>query len=37
MKKCALIGEIDEFLLKNNFKRMITNMTIHGWGDAIYI
>ena len=36
-KNCGLIGEIDEFLLKYNFKRMLTNMTRHGWGDALYI
>jgi FkbM family methyltransferase len=36
-KGCALIDEIDAFLLKNNFKRVLTNMTIHGWGDALYI
>jgi len=36
-KNCALVGEIDEFLLKHNFKRVFTKMTTHGWGDAIYI
>ena len=36
-KKCGLIHEIDEFLLEYNFKRVITNMTIHGWGDALYV
>jgi hypothetical protein len=36
-KKCGLIHEIDEFLLKYNFKRVVTNMTIHGWGDALYV
>tara|TARA_Y100000992_G_scaffold289837_1_gene244777 strand:+ start:2240 stop:3001 length:762 start_codon:yes stop_codon:yes gene_type:complete len=35
--KCALINELDSFLLENNFQRMITQMTKHGWGDAIYI
>jgi len=34
---CGLIGDIDEFLYKYNFKRVLTNMTIHGWGDALYI
>jgi FkbM family methyltransferase len=34
---CGLIQDIDEFLAKHNFKRVITNMTRHGWGDAIYI
>lgn len=36
-KKCGLIGDIDEFLLKYNFKRVLTNITKHGWGDALYI
>lgn len=36
-KNCALINDIDIFLQKHNFKRVHTNMTQHGWGDAIYI
>ena len=36
-KNGALINEIDEFLAQYNFKRVLTNMTIHKWGDAIYI
>lgn len=36
-KNCALIHEIDLFLSQYNFKRVITNMTHHGWGDALYI
>lgn len=36
-KKCALISDIDEFLLTYNFKRVLTHMTSHGWGDALYI
>ena len=36
-KKCALITDIDTFLLQYNFKRVSTNMTTHGWGDALYI
>jgi hypothetical protein len=36
-KGCALIDEIDTFLSKYNFKRVLTNITIHGWGDALYI
>ena len=35
--KCGLINEIDEFLNKYNFKRVLTNITQHGWGDALYI
>lgn len=36
-KNCGLITEIDTFLLQYNFKRVLTNMTQHGWGDALYI
>lgn len=36
-KNCGLISEIDTFLLQYNFKRVLTNMTVHGWGDALYI
>ena len=36
-KNCGLISEIDTFLLQYNFKRVLTNMTQHGWGDALYI
>lgn len=36
-KNCALIHEIDNFLTQYNFKRVVTTMTEHGWGDAIYV
>ncbi len=36
-KNCGLITDIDLFLSQYNFKRVLTNMTIHGWGDALYI
>jgi hypothetical protein len=36
-KNCALINEIDEYLSQFKFKRVLTNMTIHKWGDALYI
>ena len=36
-KGCGLIPEIDTFLEQYGFKRMLTNMTVHGWGDALYI
>ena len=36
-KNCGLINDIDIFLLNYNFKRVLTNMTHHGWGDALYI
>jgi hypothetical protein len=34
---CALVGEIDAFLLEYGFKRVLTKMTEHGWGDALYL
>ena len=36
-KNCGLINEIDTFLSQYNFKRVLTNMTQYGWGDALYI
>jgi hypothetical protein len=36
-KNCGLITEIDAFLEEYNFKRVLTNMTCFGWGDALYI
>jgi FkbM family methyltransferase len=36
-KNCGLIDEIDRFLSQHNFKRVITEMTEQGWGDALYI
>jgi hypothetical protein len=36
-KNCGLISEIDMFLSEYNFKRVLTNMTSHGWGDALYV
>lgn len=36
-KNCGLMNEIDEYLSKYNFKRVLTNITEHGWGDALYI
>lgn len=36
-KGCGLIGEIDAFLATYNFKRVLTSMTQHGWGDALYV
>lgn len=34
---CALMKDIDEFLLGFHFKRVYTHMTKHGWGDALYM
>jgi FkbM family methyltransferase len=36
-KNCALVHEIDEYLLKYNFKRIETKWTNDKWGDALYI
>ena len=36
-KNCGLITEIDDFLAQYNFKRVLINITQHGWGDALYI
>jgi hypothetical protein len=36
-KNCGLLDEIDDFLSKYNFTRTVTNITQHGWGDALYI
>jgi hypothetical protein len=36
-KNCPLIGDIDNFLINYGFKRVLTKMTCHGWGDALYI
>lgn len=34
---CPNIKDIDEYLSQLGFKRILTEMTIHGWGDAVYI
>lgn len=36
-KGCGLMSEIDAFLSTYHFKRVLTYMTPHGWGDAMYI
>ena len=36
-KNCGLISEIDSFLSHYNFRRILTSMTVHGWGDALYV
>lgn len=36
-KNCGLISDIDDFLAQYNFKRVLTTMTRHGWGDALYV
>jgi FkbM family methyltransferase len=35
-KNCALLPELDTFLLSYGFERVETIMTAHGWGDAFY-
>jgi len=34
---CGLIGEIDAFLAEHHFHRVLTDITPHGWGDALYM
>jgi FkbM family methyltransferase len=36
-KDCALMHQIDAFLNSYGFKRVATQMTQHGWGDALYM
>lgn len=36
-ENCALIEDIDEFLLEYNFKRKVVDWKGVGWGDALYI
>lgn len=36
-KGCAFVNQLDEFLMKYNFKRVATQMTHNGWGDALYL
>tara|TARA_Y100001970_G_C14257563_1_gene876633 strand:+ start:2324 stop:2965 length:642 start_codon:yes stop_codon:yes gene_type:complete len=36
-ENCALMPEIDEFLSQHGFNRTMTEMTKHGWGDALYV
>lgn len=34
---CAMMHEIDAFLADYGFQREATEMTSHGWGDALYV
>lgn len=36
-KGCGLVGDVDAFVAKYGFKRVLTSMTIHGWGEALYV
>ena len=36
-KNCGLITDIDTFLSQYNFTRVLTDITCHGWGDALYV
>ena len=36
-KNCPLMSDIDAFLSKHHFQRVLTKITKHGWGDALYI
>ena len=36
-KDCPLLTDIDAFLSKHHFQRVLIKITKHGWGDALYI
>jgi hypothetical protein len=36
-KGCAKLEELDAFLMNLGFKRVVTDITPHGWGDALYV
>lgn len=36
-KGCGQLPELDAFLESKGFKREMTSMTEHGWGDALYV
>lgn len=36
-RNCALLPDLDEYLLSFGFRRVITKMTEHQWGDAFYV
>jgi FkbM family methyltransferase len=36
-KGCAKLEELDAFLLNLGFQRVLTDITPHGWGDALYV
>lgn len=36
-QNCGMLGEIDALLESFHFKRVLTEMTPHSWGDALYI
>lgn len=36
-ENCALVTDIDEYLSNYNLERVETFMTIHKWGDALYV
>ena len=36
-KGCGLMNELDEMLRLYDFQRVITVMTVHGWGEALYV
>lgn len=36
-KGCAVVDELDKYLRSFGFSRTETMMTVHGWGDALYV
>jgi len=35
--KCTMLFELDNFMASRGFMRLDTQMTSHGWGDALYV
>lgn len=36
-EKCCLVDELDKYLKNFGFIRILTSMTVNGWGDGVYI
>lgn len=36
-ENCAILNEIDDYLKKHNFTRVLTELTHWEWGDAFYV
>jgi len=34
---CCLVSDLDTYLEKFGFKRIVTRWTYHGWGDALFV
>lgn len=36
-EECCLVTDLDKYLEKFGFKRVVTRWTYHGWGDALFV